>query len=379
MVIGLIRTKRVAIFLTIILPLVSLSFPAAAAVKAGGACNKSGLTTVVNSSLKLICLKSGKKLIWTKVAINNSKAASYSSADVEKAVSDSWAQWRANALKVTPKLLLKSQAGYSPDWEVVTKKAVTYILNVLNGNGLKMVPTPFFAFGETEEFRVEAFKEYGCDAPYMENMELAIYCAAADIGSGGLRIGRPGEPMANGYKLTNQDIKLLTYIDMHEIAIFYEAQAQYGNIAYNGTKSQIPSWLREGTAQIVAVLGSNDLITPGAPYSEFKKDGRTVGPKPDGLCDKDLQDYEGLDKHWSSACTNSQNFYAVELLVAMHGGFSALYNFDVLYGKNEDWPVDFKQAFGISREDFYKEWYSYMGVPKAQWPIIKAPKAAEHY
>ena len=121
----MIRTKRVAIFLTIILPLVSLSFPAAAAVKAGGACNKSGLTTVVNSSLKLICLKSGKKLIWTKVAINNSKAASYSSADVEKAVSDSWAQWRANALKVTPKLLLKSQAGYSPDWEVVTKKAVT--------------------------------------------------------------------------------------------------------------------------------------------------------------------------------------------------------------------------------------------------------------
>lgn len=371
--------RLVAVFLAISLTFVSFSLPAHAASQAGSACTKSGVTTILSPGVKLVCSKSGKKLLWAKVPVVKVVAASFSSQDIEKAVADSWAVWRTNKLNATPKLLLKSQAGYSSDWQVVTKKAVTYLLNVLNGNGLKMVPTPFFAFGETEEFRAKAFKEYGCKAPYMKDMEMAIYCAAADIGSGGLRLGRPGEPMANGYKLTDQDIKLLTYIDLHEVAIFYEAQAQYGNVAYDGTKSQIPSWLREGTAQIVALLGANDLITPGGAYSEFKADGRTVGPKPEGLCDKDLQDYEGMDKHWSSNCTNSQNFYAVELLVAMHGGFDALYNFDILYGKNEDWTADFKKAFGISREEFYKEWYSYLGIPQTQWPTIRAPKPAEHY
>ncbi|MCX6435232.1 MAG: hypothetical protein NTY21_03990 [Actinobacteria bacterium] len=370
--------RKVSISLAVSIPLVLFASPALAATKAGSACTSNGATTTA-SSIKYVCTKLGKNLIWSMVTSLTPIAASYSPADIEKAVSDSWAQWRANKLKATPKLILKSQKGYSPDWEVVTKKAVPYLLNVLNGNGLKMVPTPFFAFGETEEFRAKAFKEYGCKAPYMKNMEMAIYCAAADIGSGGLRLGRPGEPMANGYKLNDQEIKLLTFIDMHEVAIFYEAQAQYGDIAYDGTKSQIPSWLREGTAQIVALLGANDLVTPGGAYSDFKQDGQTVGPKPEGLCDKDLQDYEGLDKHWSSGCVNSQNFYAVELLVAKHGGFGALYNFDIFFGKNEDWPTDFQKAFGISREDFYKEWYSYLGLAQTDWPSIRAPKPAEHY
>jgi hypothetical protein len=66
-------TKRLYIFLSaislsIFLPLI----PANAAAKAGGACTKVGITSVV-SSKTYTCIKSGKKLVWDKgVAISKS-------------------------------------------------------------------------------------------------------------------------------------------------------------------------------------------------------------------------------------------------------------------------------------------------------------------
>jgi hypothetical protein len=60
--------KSPVIFLTLFSVLFSLSqFPATAAAKAGGACSKAGLTSVV-SSKTYTCIKSGKKLVWNKGA-----------------------------------------------------------------------------------------------------------------------------------------------------------------------------------------------------------------------------------------------------------------------------------------------------------------------
>jgi hypothetical protein len=58
--------KRITAFLSILS--LSLSFPLSpvnAAAKAGGACNKAGLTSVV-SDKTYTCVKSGKKLLWNK-------------------------------------------------------------------------------------------------------------------------------------------------------------------------------------------------------------------------------------------------------------------------------------------------------------------------
>jgi hypothetical protein len=60
--------KSPVIFLTLLAILFSLSqSPATAAAKAGGACSKAGLTSVV-SSKTYTCIKSGKKLVWNKGA-----------------------------------------------------------------------------------------------------------------------------------------------------------------------------------------------------------------------------------------------------------------------------------------------------------------------
>ena len=73
------------------------------------------------------------------------------------------------------------------------------------------------------------------------------------------------------------------------------------------------------------------------------------------------------------------SLYAVSLLVAKFGGLDALFKFLRLYGSNDDWVNDFKEAFGISREDFYKEWWAYQGIQKSDWPDIQLPTAPERY
>ncbi len=360
-----------AILASLALPTIST---ANAAIKNGGSCARVSATTTVNK-VKFICILKNKKLVWAVVP----NLAKYSDALIEKEVAADWAKWRANKLNETPKVIYRVEDGYSSDWVKYSETIINYTMNVLNGNGLKLVPTPWFAFGETEDWRKKIFDEAHCNAPYMPNMEMIIYCASVDLGSGGVRIGKPGISMKSDYKLRPRDIQQLTFVDANELGIFYEAQAQYGDIAYNGTLNQIPAWIRAGLAQSVGVMAANDVLNPGGSYGDFQRNSGVIGSKPNGLCDKDLQDYEGKNKMMSSYCTNSQNYFAVQLLIAKHGGFRALFNFPKYLGEEFDWPSDFKQAFGISREDFYREWYTYLGLREDQFPIIRAPTPAEHY
>ena len=60
-------TKRVITFLSILSLFLSTPLmPTNAAVKAGGACNKAG-TTSVASGKTYTCVKSGKKLAWKQI------------------------------------------------------------------------------------------------------------------------------------------------------------------------------------------------------------------------------------------------------------------------------------------------------------------------
>ncbi|MSV50435.1 MAG: hypothetical protein F2890_04565, partial [Actinobacteria bacterium] len=94
--------RLVAVFLAISLTFVSFSLPAHAASQAGSACTKSGAATILSPGVKLVCSKSGQKLLWAKVPVVKVVAASFSSQDIEKAVADSWAVWRTNKLNATP-------------------------------------------------------------------------------------------------------------------------------------------------------------------------------------------------------------------------------------------------------------------------------------
>jgi hypothetical protein len=345
-----------------------------------------GLTSTLGN-LKFTCIKSGKKLIWNKgVLITKSTPSPSATLDegaLEQIVLSDWSQWKSKKLNDAPAMSIILQEGYSKDWEDISRTTITHMNNILNGNGLKLVQTPIWVYAETEEFRAKIFSDFApgssCKPPYMKDSEETIYCATADIGSGGLRIGKPGVKMANGYTLNSSDKKLLTYFIAHDMAIFYEVQAQYGDTPYTGLMFQLPSWIREGTAQLLGVLVANDLSNSSKSYLDLISKGGLVGGKPIGVCGKDLQNAEGKDKFWPDNCSYSMNFYAVQLLVAKHGGLDALLNFPKLYGKSNDWVASFKEAFAISREDFYKEWWGYLGVKESQFPKILDATPPERY
>lgn len=321
----------------------------------------------------------GKSTVSTYVP----KFGSLTEKEIEKAILANWAEWKRKKIINTPKMTIILQDGYSKDWENISREVITYTSNVLDGNGLKLVQVPYWVFAENEDFRVKTFNEFAknatCNPPYMANSEEAIYCATADIGSGGLRISKPGFPVANGYRLTEKDTRLLTYFVAHDIGIFYVVQTQYGDIAYTGNKFQIPAWIREGTAQLIGLLVANDLRNAGKSYVDLKNDDVFVGPKPESICSKDLQDAEGKEKIMPDQCSQAMHLYAVSLLASKFGGLEALFKFHKLYGLTDDWVKSFKEAFGISREDFYNEWWAYLGIPKSSWPDIQPPTGPERY
>jgi len=339
----------------------------------------------------LVCTKG----VWARklgfrISATKTPASSYTpkygkvtEKELEKSILANWAAWKKKKIVNTPKVTVVLQDGYSKDWENVTREVITYTSNILDGNGLKLVQVPYWIFGETEEFRVKAFNDFAktasCNPPYMANSEEAIYCATADLGSGGLRISKPGMPVANNYKLTQKDITELTFFVAHDTGIFYVVQTQYGDVAYTGNKNQIPAWIREGSAQLIGLLVTNDLRNSGKSYVDLKGGDVFVGPKPESICSKDLQDAEGKEKIMPDRCSQAQHLYAVQLLVAKFGGLDALFKFHALYGLNDDWVKDFKECFGISREDFYKEWWAYLGIPQSDWPDIQPPTGPERY
>ncbi len=56
-----------------------------------------------------------------------------------------------------------------------------------------------------------------------------------------------------------------------------------------------------------------------------------------------------------------------------------LLKFFRLYGLSNNWVNDFQESFGISREDFYKEWWAYLGIPQSDWPDLQPPTPPERY
>lgn len=305
---------------------------------------------------------------------------------IEAVLLKDWATWRTKkVVDLKPSMDVKLQAGYSQDWAEVTKSTINYTSSVLNANGLKLVQKPHWVYTESEEERAQEYNTFmktsSCKTNYVpySTSFITIYCATADIGSGGVRIGKPNQSMVNGYKLTPKDKTNLTYAVSHDLAIFYIVQTQYKDVAYTGMMSQIPAWIREGTAQLIATLITNDLKNSSNSYLDLPQKDQWNGPKPESICSKDLQDAEGKDKIMPDTCSQAMHLYAVSLLAANHGGIQALFDFFKLYGDNSDWVSDFQKTFNISREEFYQEWWTYLGVPLNQWPDMLAPTPAERY
>ena len=374
------------IFIVLASLTLSLFVPSAiAAVKAGGACKKLGDTTV-DSSFKYKCIKSGDKLVWSKGATVVSPKSTSGEKETPKAlnahekvvnqISSLWAQWRKKSSSSYIPLKLITQPGFDSSWQEATKPA-NILISTFVGNGYTLLPEPISIFGDTEEWLAATGRPIACGRSVPEQ-PMGIYCGHIQMAYPYFALNIAESEKFAGKSLTPIQIKGINYLVAHDVATMFELQAQYGDIPYNGSKNQIPAWIREGFVQLFAALAISDSNSQKLNYFNYFTSSNLIERFPTKLCDKTLQDFESKDRKWGGSCASSQNFYAAELLVARHGGFDALFKFVTLYGISDNWTESFKSAFGISREDFYIEWYKYLSIPKSEWPALTPAAIPAH-
>jgi hypothetical protein len=385
----------VVVYLAIALSIVSAE-SSFSAVKSGSACAKVGQNSIA-SGKKFTCVKVGKKLQWDKgtlVATKPSPATQSakptpSSPTVTPAVevnthdsviaqvTSQWKKWRAKSAASYTPLKMILEAGYDPAWNNATK-ASDLLISTFNGNGYKLAQSPYSIFGDTEDWLASTGTPLACGRRVPEQ-PLGIYCGHIQLGFGYFMVNESQGVKYAGKTLNKRESNLIDYLVAHDVATMYELQAQYGSIPYDGTKNQIPAWIREGFVQLFAALAISDSNTDKKNYFDYLSSANLIDRFPSKLCTKNLQDFESKDRNWGGSCISSQNFYAVELLVARHGGLDALFAFVTQFGISDDWTSSFKSAFGISREDFYTEWYDYLKIPQGEHPALTPAAPSVHY
>jgi hypothetical protein len=251
------------------------------------------------------------------------------------------------------------------------------LISTLVGNGYKLLPEPISIFGDTTEWLAATGRPIACGRSVPEQ-PMGIYCGHIQMAYAYFALNNADTEKFEGRKLTPTQIETIKYLVAHDVATMFELQAQYGDLAYNGSKNQIPAWIREGFVQLFAALAISDRNSQKLNYFDYIASAKLIDQFPTKLCTKTLQGFESKDRNWGGSCASSQNFYAVELLVARHGGFEALFNFVTLYGISDNWTESFNSAFGISREKFYAEWYEYLKIPKLEWPALTPAAVPSH-
>ena len=352
------------------------------AVKAGSACTKAGQTSVL-SGKKFTCVKVGKKLQWNKGVLlpspkpSNSPTMQLSGHElVVSQVSANWSSWRNKATNSYTPIKLIVQPGYDSAWSGASK-ASNLLISTFISNGYSLLQEPISVFGDTEEWLATTGRPIACGRSVPEQ-PLGIYCGHIQLGFGYFVLNAPQSEKFVGKTLTPTQINTLNYMVAHDVATMFELQAQYGAAIYNGSKDQIPAWIREGFVQLFAALAISDSNAQKKSYYDYFVSSSMIEGFPRVLCAKTLQDFESKDRNWGGSCMSSQNFYGVELLAARHGGLDALFKFVTEYGVSNDWTSAFKSAFGVSREDFYTEWYDYLKIPQGNRPALTPPAPAAH-
>ena len=365
------------------------------AVRAGSTCAMAGQTSVA-SGKKFTCVKVGKKLQWNKgTSLAPTQSPSSTSAKptassptaspaaevnlhdvVITQVSGQWKNWRAKSTSNFTPLKMILESGYDPAWNNATK-ASNLLISTFNGNGYKLVQTPISILGDSEDWLASTGTPLACGRRVPEQ-PLGIYCGHIQLGFGYFMTNEPQSVKYVGKTLNKRESDLIDYLVAHDVATMYELQAQYGSIPYDGSKNQIPAWIREGFVQLFAALAVSDSNAEKKSYFDYISSANLIDRFPNKLCTKNLQDFESKDRNWGGSCISSQNFFAVELLAARHGGLDALFAFVAQFGSSNDWTGSFKSAFGISREDFYTEWYEYLKIPQNERPALTPAAPSVH-
>ena len=270
------------------------------AVKTGATCPKVGQTTLL-SGKKYTCVKVGKKLQWDKGVLTKSTGSTSAQLEghdlVISQIESQWKIWRSKKSTTFTPVKLIVQPGYDTAWGEASKYS-DLLISTFNANGYSLLQEPFAVFGDTESWLSTTGRPISCGRSVPEQA-LGIYCGHVQLGYGYFVLNAKQNEKFVGKALTASQKNILNYMVAHDVAVMYELQAQYGSIIYNGTKNQIPAWIREGFVQLFAALAISDSNLQKKNYFDFLVSAKLIDSFPKTLCAKTLQNFESkvVERH----------------------------------------------------------------------------------
>ena len=374
--------RKVLAALTV-LALVITPLNATAAVKAGAACTKAGSNSTV-AGFKYTCVKSGKKLVWSK-GVKVVAAAKPTPAPVVSPAPTSTPTVAPVLDKVPTGFndLAENFKGVyisawnSSDAKIRENKPVDVKQNIIVGPKTKLpsagIPsmfvrgTQFFA-GYAQPTSLNAIYYVYDDISWAQDKIFELYANPAErdqiprncqsrercngananvplpnIGHTSMAVLEPSHP---------DDYHLKGGIEIHEYAHMVQYMQFQGKptAGYNGGLGLLPNWFVEGHAHTAGNLGSALSLTE---YKKFRS--AWLNARPDGLKDYSAESIEGFyeklapGKFDSTVSSNvySIGYFTVEALVALKGADSPM-EVVKLVSDGQIWDAAFLKVYGIT-------------------------------
>jgi hypothetical protein len=245
--------KNPVIFLTLLSILFSFSqSPATAAAKAGSACSKAGITSVV-STKTYTCIKSGKKLIWDKGIANQKEAATNplitvgdltSSDSIIKAASDNFKNYTAK-IRSSQEVKVVAQTGVDQQLITWVQEGANYVAQRFAYPKLTRSFVDVIAIDV--QWLQEAYTKEGFSSDQVKDRVGGFNAGAPAFGGAYSNTWNYYVIQKNNSLVTNKSGMAQT--SGHEY--FHAVQENLAGFAPNRSGSNVPNWFWEGPAMFV--------------------------------------------------------------------------------------------------------------------------------
>jgi len=391
--------KKVVLLAVSALVLATITPFANAAVKPGTACSKQG-QTITYAAIKHTCVKSGKKLVWSKgVAVkagekpvanpNQTKPTPAPTTSNQESVT--FTPWSAN---VTAKLVSDTAQKNFREWAALqTKKYSSHQFILQEG-----VPR-----GRAQSFQVTDSVGARLFAQYFSGNSVTVVGTNEDwvvqklnanggtfencsqnAGNGGLNYCLDGGKN-QGYVVTsdatynsgnpgNDGTSLLAHEYFHIVQYQMSGSEKKQTIKSGSSQSSnlFPAWFAEGGANFVGF--SVSALALGGTYWE----GRSamfnyIKPGPSNNANK-IEDYEIRNGPGNDSPTYPYivGQVASEYLVAS-AGFQAFLDIWLNFKETNDFKKSFEKSVGISISEFYQKFEAVrtkLGLPVVSYKLV---------
>lgn len=328
--------KPLIVLFSLFLSFILAPNSSAATAKAGDACSKSGLVSIVKS-VTYKCTKSGKKLIWVKViteTVENTKLESI------------YSEIKLKMDKADPKFDISVNIDPLLNKSTWSKDSVSSI-----GSATKLLQ----ALGVSPTQQMKIYISWGPE--YLDKL-IPDYCK---FSAGGGSCGQTGIIFADlkwfatswGYGgiekpyFSEMDKFTISANVPHEIGHFAQSEVALA-ISNTDYWKYIPPWLREGGAEYFKLLSSayDRKVTYKSLHDLYLING---GDRCGNIALAQMTDQDSK----TDGCEYGKGLFATEYLVLKTGRADAPLLMNTKIGS--DTASIFKSAYGFSISDFNKE------------------------